>query len=103
MITELVFFDLPPDITREAVLALYRKTAEKWLTNPDLIQKYYFFDPERALGGGVYIWKDREAAERWHGAEYRQMVQTMYGSPPRIQILDALLHVEPASGKLAEY
>lgn len=103
MIAELVFFDMPPGTTREDALVLYKKTAEKWLANPDLIQKYYYFDPVNKVGGGVYVWKDRAAAERWHGSEYRQMVQATYGSPPRIQILDALLHVDPKAGTLSEY
>jgi hypothetical protein len=43
MITELVFFDLPKGTTRTQALELYRKSAEPWLRNPDLIEKYYFF------------------------------------------------------------
>jgi hypothetical protein len=64
MIVEIVLFDLPKGATRETAMALYEKTAARWAENPDLIQKYYYFDPDAGEGGGVYIWPDRAAAER---------------------------------------
>src|SRR5262249_49847822 len=82
MITEIVTFPLPPGCDREGALKLYRQTAENWARNPDLVRKYYFFDPERGLGGGVYIWRSRDAAGRWHGDDYRNMVRGLYGSAP---------------------
>ncbi|MGO9772650.1 MAG: hypothetical protein ACLPSW_24480 [Roseiarcus sp.] len=102
MVTEIVFFALPKGTTRADALALYRRTADKWLANPDLVEKYYFFDEERSLGGGVYVWRTREAARRWHGEEYQRMVQSLYGAPPRMQILDALIHVDPIAGRIEE-
>ncbi|WP_019938537.1 hypothetical protein [Bordetella sp. FB-8] len=46
MITEIVFFDLPQGTDRDAITALYRQSAQVWRTNPDLIEKYYFFDED---------------------------------------------------------
>jgi hypothetical protein len=103
MITELVFFDLPKGTTRTQALELYRKSAEPWLRNPDLIEKYYFFSDENCAGGGVYIWNSREDAARWHGEDYKSRVRSVYGSAPRIQILDALIHVDPKRGLISEY
>ena len=71
MITELVFLELRKGITREEVMSLYRQTAPAWAKNPDLLSKYYFFNEEQSLGGGVYVWTSKEAALRWHGEEYR--------------------------------
>jgi len=102
MITEIIFFDLPAGTARNDAVALYRKTAGKWAANPDLIEKYYFFDGTRNLGGGVYVWPDREAAQRWHGEEYELMVEQVYGARPRIQILDALIHIDPKCGRIEE-
>lgn len=99
MITEIIFFDLPAGTDRAAVTALYEVTAESWAKNPDLIEKYYFFDEQSATGGGVYIWRDRAAAQRWHGEDYVRMVRERYGAPPRIQILDAVVHVDAVAGR----
>jgi hypothetical protein len=102
MITELVFFDLPKDTTREQALAMYRQTAESWRVNSDLIEKYYFFDKERSIGGGVYVWPSRAEAAKWHGDAYKEKVLAIYGVSPRIEILDALIHVDPRRGSIEE-
>lgn len=102
MIVEIVSFDLPPQTSREAAIALYNKTAPNWLANPDLVEKYYFFDAGRSLGGGVYVWRSRAAAERWHGEDYRRMIRSLYGSDPRIDVREALIHVDPRSATVTQ-
>jgi len=102
MITEIVFIDLPPGTTRAEALSIYRTTAKQWVSNHELIEKYYFFDEETHMGGGVYVWPNREAAQRGHGDDYVAMVEAKYGSRPRFQILDALIHIDPAGGKITE-
>ena len=94
MITEIVFFKLKPDVDIPTLLARYERTAVKWAENPDLLQKWYFHDAATREGGGVYIWRSREAAERWHGAEDKAMVEQVYGYPPEIRVLDTLGHVD---------
>lgn len=95
MIAEIVSFDLPPGTSQAEALELYRQSAQAWLANPNLIEKYYFFDEARCAGGGIYIWPSQEVAERWHGDEYQRMVRSRYGATPRFQILKTLLHVDP--------
>jgi hypothetical protein len=103
MITEIVSFDLPRDIDRAKIMELFNAAAIKWVNNKDLFDKYYFFDEENSIGGGVYIWKTRAAQERWHGPEYRQMVQNTYGAPPRIQVLDTIIRVDPTTGTIHRF
>lgn len=99
MMIETTLINLRKGVDRNHVMALYEKTAARWAANPDLIEKYYYFDPTTAEGGGVYFWPDRAAAEKWHGADYRRMVTDIYGSEPRIRIFDALMRVGPAGVK----
>jgi hypothetical protein len=61
MITKIVMFALPEGIGRDEVVAKYRQTAPAWSKNEDLLHKFYYFDAERSLGGGVYVWKTAEA------------------------------------------
>ena len=102
MITEIVQFDLPQGTTREEALARYRQTAPAWSRNPDLLRKYYFFDSERALGGGVYVWKNRAAAGRWHGEDYRARIRALYGSEPRMAYFETLVLVDNLRGEVSE-
>ncbi len=100
MIVEIVTFELPAGTDREAALAFYQPSAEVWSANPDLVEKYFFFDGARGLGGGVYVWRSREASARWHDAAYRERVLAQYGFAPRIEIFDALIHVNPAQAAI---
>ncbi|WP_426434824.1 hypothetical protein [Bradyrhizobium genosp. P] len=96
MIVEIVRFDLPAGTTRDDAMALYDQSAPGWLDNPNLVEKYYFFDAQRCEGGGIYIWRSQAAIDRWHGADYREMIASRYGSAPRIETFEALLHLDPA-------
>jgi hypothetical protein len=102
MITEIVYFNLAEGISRDELLAKYRATAENWSKNDDLVQKYYFFDEGTNRGGGVYIWKPREAAERWHGAAYQQRIRELYGDGLQMIRHDTLLVVDNVNSRLIE-
>jgi hypothetical protein len=103
MIAEVVTFPLSAEIDRNSAIALYRKTSAKWAENPDLIRKYYIFDEARHLGGGVYIWPSRDAAARWHGDDFKEMIRSLYGSYPSIEVFEVLIDVDPASGSIIEF
>lgn len=99
MVTEIIFFKLAPDVDHRTLMERYLSTAGKWAQNPDLVQKYYYYDAATHEGGGVYIWRSREAAAHWHGDEYKAMVEKVYGHPPVIRVLDALIHVDATQNK----
>ena len=102
MITEIVLFDLPAGTGREDLMAKYRQTASAWARNGDLVRKYYFFDAAQCVGGGVYIWKDKAAALRWHGDEYRARIRDLYGSEPHMTYFDTLVVVDNQLGQVSE-
>jgi len=70
MITEIVTFKLPDGSVREDVFANFEKTAAIWGDNPDLIRKNYLYDAQAGVAGGVYLWKEKAHAQKWHGAEF---------------------------------
>jgi hypothetical protein len=100
MITEIVTFKLPAGMTREEVLARYETTAPKWKANPDLVRKNYLFDPIEGIAGGVYLWRDRAHAEKWHGAEFRRMIYQMWGSEPQTRFFETPIVVDNLSGEV---
>ena len=71
MITEIVLFRLPEGMSREDAIAKYRLSVPAWQANPDLIRKAFLFDETSRRGGGVYHWKNIEAAKLGHGAEFK--------------------------------
>ena len=100
MITEIVTFKLPGAMTREEASANFEKTAPGWRANPDLIRKNYLFDEKSGTGGGVYLWKERAAAEKWHGEAFRKRVKELYGSEPSSQFFETPIVVDNVAGEI---
>ena len=102
MITEIVTFDLPKGISRADTMDKYRQTAPAWSRNADLVRKHSFFDEAQSLGGGVYIWKTMQAAEKWHGEEYIKRIKDLYGSDVTMTRFDTLLVVDNVTNEVSE-
>jgi len=102
MITEIIVFDLPDGMTREEVLANYRKSAPNWRANPDLIRKNYLYNAENRKAGGVYLWRDIDAARRARDAAWRERVRRTYGSEPVVQYFATPIVVDNAMDRTIE-
>jgi hypothetical protein len=102
MLTEIVLFDLPDGMTRAQVVENYNKTAPKWHANPDLIRKNYLYDPEKGRGGGVYLWPDLAAAQRWHDEAWITMAAGIYGNRPSIQYFETPIVVDNSAGEIRQ-
>ena len=102
MITELVLFDLPPGMTRDQLVANFRKTAPNWRANPELIRKNYLFDAAAGQGGGVYLWRDVAAAKRWHDDAWQAKAAEIYGARPTIRYFETPIVVDNAAGQIVE-
>ena len=57
MITAIVNFKLPADIDPRKAAELFKASAPKYRGLKGLVRKYYLFDDEKRIGGGVYLWK----------------------------------------------
>lgn len=102
MITEIVLFKLPEGMTRDQLVANYRASAPRWRENPDLIRKNYIFDPINRQGGGVYLWKDIAAAQRWHGDDFIRVLTERYGEPPVVRYCETPIVVDNDAGKTVD-
>ena len=100
MITEIVTFKLPDGITRDEVFSNYEKTAKTWSENPDLIRKNYLYDANEGIAGGVYLWREKAHAEKWHGAEFRKRVKETFGAVPESQFFETPIVVDNLIGKI---
>lgn len=88
MITELVTFLIPTDITRDQVIALCENSAPTWKTNPELIQKNYLYYPYGGKGGRVHIWKTKAAALEDHGDALKTRIRDAFGANPEFANLE---------------
>ena len=102
MITEIITFTIPEGMTRDDVIANYRRSAPTWRANPDLIRKNYIFDPETRRAGGVYTWRTIEAARKARGPEWMDRVRRTYRSEPHVQYFETPLVADNALGQTIE-
>jgi hypothetical protein len=94
MITEIVLFRLPEGMSREDAIAKYRLSIPAWRANPDLIRKAFLFDEASRRGGGVYYWKNIEAARLGHGPEFQKRIQSTYGCQPEFQYFETPIVID---------
>ncbi len=99
MITAIVRFKLPASFDAAKAAEVFRNSAPRYQGLAGLVRKYYLFDAENHTGGGCYLWKSREAAERVYNAEWRQMITDRYGAAPEISFFETPVIVDNTSGK----
>jgi hypothetical protein len=102
MITEIVLFCLPDGMGRKDAVAKYRARVPMWKANPDLIHKAFLYDEASRRGGGVYLWKDIDAAKKAHGAAFQEGIQSVFGSKPEFQYFEAPIVIDNAAKQVVD-
>lgn len=98
MITAIVRFALPQGTSLDSAQALFEKSAPNYRDVPGLVRKYYLFGEDR-IGGGVYLWESREAAERMYSDAWKKSIAEKYGNPPQITYYETTVIVDNSRGK----
>src|SRR4029079_8655889 len=92
MITAIVRFKLPANVTLDAATELFKGSAPKYQNLPGLVRKYFLY--VEGTGGGVYLWKSRADAEKVYTAEWRAMIAQRYGPEPEITFFESPVIVD---------
>jgi hypothetical protein len=102
MITALVQFKVKDGTTRDEVFTNMKNVAPKFEGMPGLIRKNFVFDGDNGVGGGVYTWESREAAEKVYaeGGPWRAAIRNLYGVDPDITIFETPVIVDNEVGKI---
>jgi hypothetical protein len=95
MITAIVRFPLPKGMTLDDAKAVYEKSVPNYQGVPGLVRKYYLFGQDQ-IGGGVYLWQSKEAAEKMYSAAWKKMITERYGTAPEISYYDTPVIVDNA-------
>jgi hypothetical protein len=89
-----VLFSLLKEMSREEAIAKYRARVPVWQGNPDLIHKTFVYDEGCKRGGGIYLWKNIEAAKKAHGPAFQEAIQFIFGSKPEMQYFEAPIVID---------
>lgn len=98
--TAIVTFQLPEGMTEQQARDLYLGSAQTFADMPELTRKYYLFDEETSVGGGVYLWESREAAEALYTPEWRAGLAERLGSMPQVQYFTSPVIIDNATNEI---
>jgi hypothetical protein len=98
MITAIVRFTLPQGTSLDAAQAMFERSAPNYRDAPGLVRKYYLFGEDR-IGGGVYLWESREAAEHMYSDAWKKSIAEKYGNPPQITYYETPVIVDNSRRK----
>ena len=99
MITAIVTFVLPSAITRERWSKIAASAAPCYENVPGLMRKQFLFN--HGLGGGVYLWESRAAAETCYDGGWRESIARVAESDPRIAYFETPVVVDKTRGAIA--
>jgi hypothetical protein len=71
MITEIVMWRLPDNMSKEDVTSKYRASVPFRQSQADLVHKSFLFDEKSRRVGGIYLWKNLEWAKEAHGRAFQ--------------------------------
>ena len=98
MITAVVLYDLPPSIGLEECRAHFTRIAPDFMSVPGFLRKQFICRGDGRVAGGVYMWEDRAAAERFYNGPWRKGIIERYGNAPKIEYFETVALADKASG-----
>lgn len=102
MIVELVTFEMPEGFTDEDLVADARGVVAKWQANPDLIRKHFVKNAEGQVAG-IYIWPDKDAAQRAHNPDWIVKFRERTGTEPTFTYYDLFMVIDNEAGTVSEF
>ena len=93
-------FDVPAGTTKAQLAATINATAHTYEGIPGLIRKYYGIAPDGRTLAGIYLWRDKAAADAFYTPEWVALVTQRWAGPPRRQDWETPMVVESAEHRL---
>ena len=97
MITVIVTFSIPSELSSSVLEEKFLETARVYLETPGLVRKTYLYDRAKLEAGGCYTFQNRESAELWFNEERIAWLTERY-SAPDIRYFETPVIVNPDTG-----
>lgn len=97
----IVIVQLPiSERSRRAAIKSAVQTARTYqeLAAKGLIGKHYLNGPTG--GGGVYLWRTREAADAWHDEAWKKRMTAQFGAEPSVTFYDCAVSVDNVADEI---
>ena len=93
MISVVINFPVPEDITPEAYKDKMKDTVPRYQNIPGLMRKNYIFNEKSRVGGGIYNFDNLEDAKACFDEAWQKRVETNFGKP-EITYFDTLIELD---------
>ena len=77
-VSTIVTIPIPAGVDRDRLVAEFRAAVPQYRKVAGLLRKYFIVTDDGKFGG-VYLWSDQAAAERWFSAAWHERVVKTYG------------------------
>lgn len=95
MIVAVVRFPLDPPLSSADAEAAFEASAPNYQNVPGLLRKHYLLGDGGHIGGGVYLWESRAAAEALYDDAWRARLEERYGHAPTVEYYESAVTVDP--------
>lgn len=95
MIVAIVRFPLSPSLSADDVRASFEASAPSYQALPGLIRKHYLRAEDGSVGGGVYLWESRAAAEAVYDEAWLARLTERFGAAPSVEYFESPVTVDP--------
>lgn len=89
-VSTLVTIALPAGIARDRLVQEFQAALPTYRAVPGLLRKYFIISEDGRFGG-IYLWKDRAAADRWFSAAWKERVRATYGTDATLEWFDTAI------------
>ena len=88
-------------VSREETRARFRSTAPRYQDVEGLVRKYYLLSEDGTKGGGVYLFRSKDEAQRLYNDEWLRFIRSTYGTDPIIEYYECPVVVDNATREIA--
>jgi Putative mono-oxygenase ydhR len=99
MITVLVQFKLPGQLTLKQAREDFEQAAPQFQNVDGLVRKYFLLSEDGKSAGGVYLWTREDLARKFHD-QMRPILVKRFGSEPTLTFFRSPVIVDNALGKV---
>jgi hypothetical protein len=96
MVIAIVRFGLPKALTFDQAGDSFEKGAPAYQTAAGLQRKHYLLGEHGDVGGGVYFWESRDAADAFYSEAWSSRLAERFGSAPVVEFFSSPLSVDPS-------
>ncbi len=89
-VSTVVTVALPAGIARARLVQEFQASIPTYRAVPGLLRKHFIITDDGRFGG-IYLWKDRAAADQWFNAAWKERVRATYGNDATLEWFDSAI------------